>query len=124
MATTVRPFRAPASLPGSVLIQAEALWNAATEDGDDRLADLLGLGPIDGHDGLTRCDVPDCGAWFWADEGATVRYESGRELTACDEHAIADDPGARVFPGIGLLTTWMAERDAEISHRIRTAGRA
>lgn len=115
MATTVRPFRAPASLPSSVLIQAEALWNAATEDGDDRLADLLGLGPVDGHDGLTRCDLPDCGAWFWADEGATVRYESGRELTACAEHAIADDPGARVFPGAGLETAWRDEHAAWVA---------
>lgn len=123
MTTTIRPYAAPAALPGAVLIQAEALWNAATEDGDDRLADLLGLGPVDGHDGLTRCDVPDCGAWFWADEGATVQYESGRELTVCAEHAQADDPGARVYPGAGLESAWRDAEDAEISHRIRTYGR-
>lgn len=101
-AVAYRQFAAPDALPGSVLIQAEALWTVAAEDADDRLAALLGLGPGDGHDELTRCDNPDCRAWFWADEGASVHYESGTVLTVCAAHAMADDPGARVYLGRGL----------------------
>ncbi len=117
--TTYRPD----TLPGAVLIQAEALWTAATEDADDRLADLLGLGQGDGHDELTRYDNPDCRARFWADEGASVQYESGRELTVCAAHAVADDPGARVYPGAGLESEWRAEEDADRARCIRATGR-
>lgn len=101
-----RAFAAPADLAPEVLTQAEALWNAATEDADNRLAVLLELGPGDGHDELTRCEYDGCDAWLWADEGATVRYESGRELTTCANHAQADDPGARIYPGAALLAAW------------------
>lgn len=107
--TVTRTFAVPAYLAADVLAQAEALWNVATGTADDALASLLGLGPGDGHDELTRCDVPGCDAWLWADEGATVRYESGRELTTCAEHAQADDPGARIYPGAGLLASIAAE---------------
>lgn len=129
MTTTIRQYAAPAALSAAalsaaVLIQAEAMWAStlwgrpgAFDDTDERLADLLGLGPGDGHDELTRCDVDDCRAWFWADEGATVQYESGRELAMCAEHAVADDPGARVYPGIGLEAAWRDEQDARDSQR-------
>lgn len=121
--TAYRQFAAPDALAGVALIQAEALWTAATEHADDRLAGLLGLGPGDGHDELTRCDDQGCRAWFWADEGATVQYESGTELTVCAAHAVADDPGARVYPGHNLLTALQGERDAETSTRICATGR-
>ena len=126
MTAATRPlaFSAPADLTPDVLTRAEALWDANTGTADDALAALLGLGPGDGHDELTRCDIPDCRAWFWADQGATVTYESGRELTVCAVHAVADDPGARVYPGAGLAAAWQAERDAEERRRIRTTGRA
>lgn len=121
--TTHRTFALPDTLPAVVLIQAEALWTATTEDADDALADLLGLGPGDGHDELTRCDNPDCRAWFWADEGASVHYESGTVLTVCAAHAIADDPGARVYPGVGLESEWRAAEDADHARCILATGR-
>ena len=126
MTAATRPlaFAAPADLTPDTLARAEALWDAADETTDDALAALLGLSPGDGHDELTRCDVPDCRAWFWADCGATVAYETGRELTVCAAHAVADDPGARVYPGRGLAAAWQAERDAEDRRRTRTTGRA
>lgn len=122
--TTTAPlaFSAPADLTPDVLTRAEALWDANTGTADDALAALLGLGPGDGHDELTRCDV--CDAWLWADHGATVAYESGRELTVCAAHAVADDPGAWVYPGAALAATWQAQRDAGERRRIRTTGRA
>lgn len=120
--TGPRAFAAPADLTPDTLTRAEALWDAADETADDALAALLGLDAGDGHDELTRCDV--CDAWFLADCGATVTYETGRELTACATHAVADDPGARVYPGAGLAAAWQAERDAEERRRIRTTGRA
>lgn len=132
--TATRTFAAPAALPGVIAIHAEAMWAStaaipAQPPGDaafvariDALADLLGLGPGDGHGELTRCDVDDCNAWFWADEGATVHYESGTVLTVCAAHAVADDPGARVYPGAGLEAAWRDAQDAEMSHRIRTTG--
>lgn len=126
-----RTYAAPADLSPDVLTRAGALWSAqadgapgAYDDTDEVLADLLGLGPGDGHDELTRCDVEDCNAWFWADEGADVYYEDGAVLTVCPQHAQADDPGARVYPGAGLLAVWEAQRDAEDSARIRATGRA
>lgn len=130
MAAT-RTFAAPAALPGVIAVQAEAMWTTANPLDDDawqaiceRLADMLGLGPGDGHDELTRCEYDRCGAWLWADEGATLVYQSGTELTVCPQHAQADDPGARVYPGAGLLAVWEAQRAAEGSARIRTTGRA
>ena len=125
-ATAPLAFAAPADLTPDTLARAHALWNT-TDDAawlatTDALAALLGLGPGDGHDELTRCDV--CDAWFWADEGAVVAYESGRELTACAAHAVADDPGARVYPGAALAAAWQAERGGEERRRIRTTGRA
>lgn len=126
-----RTYAAPADLSPDIVIQAEAMWAVtlnghpgAFDDIDERLADLLGLGPGDGHDELTRCDVEDCNAWFWADEGADVHYEDGAVLTVCPPHAQADDPGARVYPGAGLLAVWEAQRDAEMSARIRATGRS
>lgn len=121
--TAYRPFAAPADVAPAVLIQAEALWSAASDDTDDRLADLLGLGPGDGHDELTRCDNPDCRAWFWADAGANVHYESGTVLTVCAAHAVADDPGARVYPGVGLESEWRAAEDADRARCILATGR-
>ena len=123
----VRTFAAPAALPGVIVIQAEAMWAVGSGpfgNTDDRLADMLGLGPGDGHDELTRCEYDRCGAWLWADEGATLVYQSGTELTVCPQHAQADDPGARVYPGAGLLAVWEAQRDAEDSARMRATGRA
>ena len=117
-------FARPADLPPGQRALADALWNATTEDADDALAALLGLGPGDGHDELTRCDVDGCDAWFWADCGATVAYESGRELTVCATHAVPDDPGARIYPGAALAADWQAQREADESRRIRTTGRA
>lgn len=125
--TTTRTYAAPAALPGVILIQAEAMWAAGSGpfgSTDDRLAGMLGLGPGDGHDELTRCEYDRCAAWFWADEGAALVYESGTELTVCAAHAQADDPGARVYPGAGLAAAWEAQRDAKDSARIRANGRA
>ena len=116
--TGPRAFAAPADVAPDVLAQAEALWTTTLLDAaapldpavcdapDDALAVLLCLGPGDGHDELTRCDAAGCDAWFWADQGATVAYESGRELTVCAAHAQADDPGARIYPGAGLAAAW------------------
>lgn len=129
-AATNRAFAAPAELAPDVLERAEALWASTLQSADDvyvdatdrALAELLGLGDGDGHDELTRCDVDDCNAWFWADEGATVHYESGTVLTVCAAHAVADDPGARVYPGVDLAA---ALHDADLSamcDRIRTTG--
>lgn len=122
MTTAPLAFAAPADLPPGQRALADSLWNAATPAADDRLAALLGLGPGDRHDELTRCDV--CDAWLWADCGATVRYETGRELTACAAHAVPDDPGARVYPGAALAAAWQAANDAQVRGRIRTTGRA
>jgi|GEM_PF-5616032 len=121
-ATVRRTFTAPDTLPNVVLIQAEALWAAATDDADDRLADLLGLGPGDGHDELTRCQAPGCGAWLWADEGADLVYESGASLRMCEAHAVPDDPGCRVYPGVGLEARWREAEDAARSKRLRETG--
>lgn len=128
---TTRTFADPAALPDVIVIQAEAMWASTLQSADEvyvdatdrRLAQLLGLGDGDGHDELTRCEYDRCNAWFWADEGATLVYQSGTELTVCPQHAQADDPGARVYPGAGLLAVWEAQRAAEESRRIRTTGR-
>lgn len=122
--TAPAAFARPSALSAHVLAQAESLWAAETATADDRLAALLGLGDGAGRDELTRCDVPDCDAWFWADCGATVRYESGRELTTCAAHAVPDDPGARIYPGAALEAAWRAANDAQVRGRIRTTGRA
>lgn len=134
MATTVRAFAAPADLSPAVRAEAEALWASTLATApqplsieecaavDDRLAVLLGLGPGDGHDELTRCEAPGCDAWHYADEGATVVYESGTSLDVCAAHAQRDDPGARVCPGVGLDAAWRAAEQAEISARIRATG--
>lgn len=124
----------PADLSPDVLAQAEALWastdalspvvldDAAFTGAEDRLAVLLGLDPGDGHDELTRCEAPGCDAWHWADNGATVVYASGRQMQMCAVHAVADDPGARVYPGAGLEAAWREREQAAISERIRTTG--
>lgn len=124
-ATAYRPFVAPARLPLPVRLQAEALWASATHGTpgasfmtDDYLADLLGLGPGDGHDELTRCEYDRCGAWLWADEGAILAYASGTELTVCAAHAVPDDPGARVYPGAALEAAWRAAEGGEIGRRL------
>lgn len=126
-----RTFARPASLAPAIVIQAEAMWASTLHDGpgasdgtDERLADFLGLGVDENHDELTRCDDTECRAWFWADEGGRVRYESGREMEMCAEHAVADDPGARVYPGIGLETDWRDAEQAAICDSIRRYGRA
>lgn len=88
-----------------------------------RLAVLLGLGPGDGHDELTRCEYDDCDAWHWADQGATLLYESGARLQVCAGHAVPDAPGARLYPGASLEAD-LRERDlADMSARIRATGR-
>lgn len=116
----VLAFARPSALAPDVHDAAEALWALTL---DDRLADLLGLGSGDGHDELTRCEYGDCGAWHWADQGATLLYESGARLQVCAEHAVRDDPGARVYPGVGLEAD-LRERDlADMCARIRATGR-
>lgn len=126
-----RAFAAPADLAPDVLAQAEALWASTLQSADEvyvdtadrQLAALLGLDTGDGHDELTRCETPGCNAWHWADEGGTVRYESGAELDMCAVHAVPDDPGARVYPGAGLEAAWREAEQAAISERIRATGR-
>lgn len=127
--TAIRTFANPAALPPVIVIQAEAMWAytlhgapGAFDDTDERLADLLGLGPGDGHDELTRCEYDRCNAWFWADEGGTVAYNSGRQMQMCAAHAVPDDPGARVYPGVGLEAAWRDAEQAAISARIRATG--
>jgi hypothetical protein len=126
-------YARPVEIPAPLLALAEAMWDAPPplsmlhlDDHDDLLATLLGLDTAQDaqHDELTRCEADGCGAWFWADDGATVSYESGRELTMCDVHAVPDDPGARVYPGVGLDAVWR-ERDAAAAHRrMRETGSA
>lgn len=126
------PFARPAGLAEDVRVRAEALWDAvcaasqcdvdAALDIDEQLAALLGLGPGEGHDELTRCEYDRCDAWFWADEGATLQYADGAELQVCRDHAQADDPGARVYPGAALAADWQEQEAAASSHRIRTLG--
>jgi hypothetical protein len=109
---------------------AEALWASTFhgapglfgEDTDDRLASFLGLGAGDGHDELTRCEVPGCGVFFWADEGAELVHESEHRLQVCAAHAFPDDPGCRLYPGVGLEARWRDERSARESELIRTTG--
>jgi hypothetical protein len=128
-------FARPAEIPAPLLALAEAMWTATPyeeprhslldiDDADDLLATLLGLDTTEDayHDELTRCQAEGCGAWFWADDGATVSYESGRDLTMCDEHAVADDPGARVYPGPRIEALWRDRDAAETSARIRATG--
>lgn len=125
-----RAFAAPADLPPDVLERAEALWASTLQSADDvyvdatdrALAELLGLGDGDGHDELTRCEAPGCDAWHWADEGGTVRYESGAEMQMCAVHAVPDDPGAKVYPGAALERAWREAEQAAISARIRATG--
>jgi len=105
-AITVAPravLARPADLAPALLAHAESLWAAGNldTDTDDLLADLLGLGPGGGHDQLTRCEIDGCGAWHWADEGATYQGAS-RDLQVCAEHAVADDPDAVIYPGASL----------------------
>lgn len=129
MTAATRAFACPGDLDPSDLAQAEALWATMLHDGpgiaddtDLRLAELLGLDAGEGHDELTRCEAPGCDAWFWADEGGTVRYESGREMQMCAKHAVPDDPGARVYPGAGLEAAWREAEQSAISARIRATG--
>lgn len=108
-------FARPAEMPPSLLTLAEAMWDAPPllsmlylDDHDDLLATLFGMDMDEDayHDELTRCSADGCGAWFWADDGATVLYESGKDLPMCDVHAVPDDPGARVYLGAGLEAAW------------------
>lgn len=111
-ATTLAPVAvSPADLAPETRTLAESLWAQGNEDpaNDDLLAALLGLGPGDGHDELTRCEHPGCDAWHYADCGAVVTYQSGRDLQMCPEHAVADDPGAVIYPGASLAAAWNNE---------------
>lgn len=122
-------FARPAEIPAPLLAIAERMWDAPPllsmlylDDQDDLLATLLGLDLRDEHDELTRCEAPGCGAWFWADDGGDVWYQSGKALTMCDVHAVADDPGARVFPGPRLEAAWREQDAAQVRARIRATG--
>ncbi len=102
---------------GLLLALAEAIWAQPQpasllelDDSEDLIATLLGLDLTGRHDPLTRCEIPGCGAFFWADEGAELVYESERRLWACAAHAHPDDPGCRLYPGVGLQARWSEEQ--------------
>lgn len=105
-------FARPADLALPLLTLAEQIWASPdletlrqVDDWDLLLATLLGLDADEDtyHDELTRCQSEGCGAWFWAEDGGTLQYESGADITVCAEHFVNDDPGMHCYPGVGLL---------------------
>lgn len=114
----------------ALLALAELIWAQPQpesllelDDSEDLIATLFGLDLAGLHDPLARCTVPGCGAWFWGEDGAVLTYEdSGRSFEVCAGHAYPDDPGCRVYPGVGLEALWREERTARAADLIREYG--
>jgi hypothetical protein len=107
----------PSALTDGERDLAEAMWSSPplgplheVDDTDELLAAVVGLTAEHGFEELLRCQHPDCDAWHWAAYGVRVVYQSGREKCFCADHANADEPGARIYPGAALSAIRAADR--------------